>query len=168
LRAPRLEKSKTLPLCGRATTTTSIPPPAVAPHSTRHGGFAQGRVCTSCHHHHRHPDNIAESLRVASECWCKSSAGRIITAGKPALTDVQVTGTVPEKELLALVTAAEADSEHLIASAVVAGARDRGINVPAATDFGSITGMGVPGSGRRSHRARRHRDLVRRKWHRHR
>ena len=66
-----------------------------------------------------------------------------ITAGKPALTDIRVTGTLPENELLALVAAAEADSEHPVAAAVVAGAQDRGITVPAATDFDSITGKGV-------------------------
>jgi Cu+-exporting ATPase len=66
-----------------------------------------------------------------------------ITAGKPALTDVRVTGTVAENELLTLVAAAEADSEHPIASAVVTGARDRGINIPAVSAFDSITGKGV-------------------------
>ena len=66
-----------------------------------------------------------------------------ITAGKPALTDVRVTGTLAENELLMLVAAAEADSEHPIASAVVAGARDRGLNLPALSAFDSITGKGV-------------------------
>ncbi|WP_231639187.1 heavy metal translocating P-type ATPase [Mycobacterium sp. Marseille-P9652] len=66
-----------------------------------------------------------------------------ITAGKPALTDIHVTGTVAESELLMLVAAAEADSEHPIASAVVAGARDRGISVPSVSGFDSFTGKGV-------------------------
>lgn len=66
-----------------------------------------------------------------------------ITAGKPALTDVRVTGALTENELLTVVAAAEADSEHPIASAVVAGARDRGIKVPAVSGFESITGKGV-------------------------
>ncbi|MEB3980385.1 heavy metal translocating P-type ATPase [Mycobacterium sp. 663a-19] len=66
-----------------------------------------------------------------------------ITAGKPALTDVRVTGTVAENELLMLVAAAESDSEHPIASAVVAGARERGIDIPALSAFDSITGKGV-------------------------
>jgi len=66
-----------------------------------------------------------------------------ITAGKPALTDVEVIGAMREDELLALVAAAEADSEHPVATAVVAGARDRGISIPAGEDFASITGKGV-------------------------
>lgn len=66
-----------------------------------------------------------------------------ITTGKPALTDVRATGTVAENELLMLVAGAEADSEHPIASAVIAGTRGRGITVPAPAAFDSITGKGV-------------------------
>jgi P-type Cu+ transporter len=69
-----------------------------------------------------------------------------ITTGKPALTDLRVTGTVAENELLMLVAAAEADSEHPISSAVVAGARDRGIELPVVSAFDSITGKGVRAS----------------------
>ncbi|KAJ6991729.1 Copper-exporting P-type ATPase A [Populus alba x Populus x berolinensis] len=42
-----------------------------------------------------------------------------------------------------LVAGAEADSEHPIASAVIAGARGRGITVPAPAAFDSVTGKGV-------------------------
>ncbi|RFZ06805.1 Copper-exporting P-type ATPase A [Mycobacterium marinum] len=66
-----------------------------------------------------------------------------VTAGRPALTDVEVTGTLQQNELLALVAAAEANSEHPVATAVLAGSRDRGIDHSAADDFASITGKGV-------------------------
>jgi len=66
-----------------------------------------------------------------------------ITAGKPALTGVYTTGAIAENELLMLVAAAEADSEHPIAGAVVAGARSRDISIPPVTAFNSITGKGV-------------------------
>jgi Cu+-exporting ATPase len=66
-----------------------------------------------------------------------------ITAGRPALTDVRPAGRWDDSELLALVAAAESDSEHPLAAAVLAGARDRGVQVPAATAFESVTGQGV-------------------------
>ena len=66
-----------------------------------------------------------------------------ITAGKPSLTDVRPTADLNGDELLALVAAAESDSEHPLGTAIVAGARERGLALPAAGGFGSVTGKGV-------------------------
>ena len=66
-----------------------------------------------------------------------------ITAGHPALTDIYATTTITQANLLVLAAAAEADSEHPLAAAVVAGARSRGLTPATASGFDSITGKGV-------------------------
>ncbi|GAB3528253.1 copper-translocating P-type ATPase [Arthrobacter monumenti] len=62
-----------------------------------------------------------------------------LTKGEPAVTEVAASG-VSEEELLALAAAAESDSEHPVARAIV---RAAGKQTYKATDFSSITGKGV-------------------------
>ncbi|MFM9632613.1 MULTISPECIES: heavy metal translocating P-type ATPase [Streptomyces] len=66
-----------------------------------------------------------------------------VTEGKPVLTDVRPADGIDETQLLRLVAAAEADSEHPLAQAIVTGTRDRRLKWPAVTGFDSVTGKGV-------------------------
>lgn len=65
-----------------------------------------------------------------------------LTKGEPAVTAVVATDR-PENDVLALAAAAEADSEHPLARAIVAAAQQRGLDIPAATDFSSSPAVGV-------------------------
>jgi Cu+-exporting ATPase len=68
-----------------------------------------------------------------------------LTEGKPALTSVVAQPGFDEATLLRLVASLEAVSEHPLASAIVRGARERGVTPVAVADFRSITGKGVTG-----------------------
>ena len=63
-----------------------------------------------------------------------------LTKGQPALVGVSA---VDEPELLRLAASVEADSEHPLARAVVAGASARGIKPSAASGFESLAGRGA-------------------------
>ncbi|KPC64344.1 heavy metal translocating P-type ATPase [Streptomyces chattanoogensis] len=66
-----------------------------------------------------------------------------VTKGEPVLTDVRATDGFNEDDVLAMVAAAEALSEHPLATAIVTGAHDRGLNPPPASGFTSVTGKGI-------------------------
>jgi P-type Cu+ transporter len=68
-----------------------------------------------------------------------------ITRGKPALTDVHALPGFDEERVLRAAASVEAGSEHPLAQAIVAGARERGLEVPEVTQFKSITARGVQG-----------------------
>jgi Cu+-exporting ATPase len=69
-----------------------------------------------------------------------------LTLGKPRLVSVTPNSGADEQELLRLAAAIEIGSEHPLAAAIVAGARERGIDPPKLESFRSITGKGVVGN----------------------
>jgi Au+-exporting ATPase len=66
-----------------------------------------------------------------------------LTEGRPALTDLEVAPGFEREDVLARVAAVEARSEHPIARAIVEAAEARGLVLPEAQGFGSVTGMGA-------------------------
>ncbi len=66
-----------------------------------------------------------------------------LTKGEPTVTAVETTGTRSDDEVLALAAAAETDSEHPLARAIVRAADERGLTVPTAQNFSSSPAVGV-------------------------
>lgn len=65
-----------------------------------------------------------------------------LTKGEPTVTAMTATDR-PNNEVLALAAAAEADSEHPLARAIVDAARRRNLDIPSASDFNSSPAVGV-------------------------
>jgi P-type Cu+ transporter len=68
-----------------------------------------------------------------------------LTEGKPRLVKLVATPGFEEARLLRLAAGLERGSEHPLAAAIVRGAEERGIALPAAQAFESVTGKGVRG-----------------------
>ncbi len=66
-----------------------------------------------------------------------------LTQGRPAVTAVVPAPDWEEEAVLRLAAAAEQASEHPLARAVVTAAQERGLSVPAATDFQALPGRGA-------------------------
>jgi Cu+-exporting ATPase len=68
-----------------------------------------------------------------------------LTEGKPKLTEIVAAEGENGRSLLQMAASLEQGSEHPLAQALLAGAKDRGIELQAAEDFESVTGKGVRG-----------------------
>jgi P-type Cu+ transporter len=69
-----------------------------------------------------------------------------LTEGKPRVVAVQPAAGFEEATLLSLTASLERSSEHPLAGAIVASARQRGLNLDTVVDFASVTGKGVTGT----------------------
>ncbi|MGH1569933.1 heavy metal translocating P-type ATPase [Methylobacterium sp. P31] len=68
-----------------------------------------------------------------------------LTEGRPRVTDFVARSGVAEDEALALAAGLESRSEHPLAGAIVAAARDRGLGLPDPEVFEAVEGFGVSG-----------------------
>ncbi|MCY8545986.1 copper-exporting P-type ATPase CopA [Bacillus vallismortis] len=66
-----------------------------------------------------------------------------VTNGKPQLTDAIPFGRFAETDLLQFVAAAETGSEHPLGEAIVAGVKEKGLEIPKLTRFEAKIGAGI-------------------------
>ena len=66
-----------------------------------------------------------------------------LTEGRPSVTDVIPTAGVEDAEILRLAAAADAQSEHPIAAAIVAAAKQRALAIEPSSHFEAVPGHGV-------------------------
>jgi Cu+-exporting ATPase len=66
-----------------------------------------------------------------------------LTRGEPSVTDVVVSGGLPEKDLLVLAASAEKGSEHLLGEAIVKRAKLDGLTLLDPINFQAIAGHGI-------------------------
>ncbi len=69
-----------------------------------------------------------------------------LTEGKPKLTELMAVEGGSEDELLQVAASLERASEHPLAGAVLAGAKEKGLELEAVEGFTSVTGKGVTGT----------------------
>jgi Cu+-exporting ATPase len=84
-----------------------------------------------------------ETLRQVDTLVCDKTG--TLTEGKPKLIILLSADGMDQARLLSLAAGLEAASEHPLAAAVVAAAKERSLTLPSVKDFGSQTGQGVWG-----------------------
>jgi Cu2+-exporting ATPase len=94
-------------------------------------------------------DRLAlESMRMVDTVLFDKTG--TLTKGRPTVTAVEAAEGHDEDEVLALAAAAETDSEHPLARAIVEVAKARGLTIPQATGFESSPAVGVTATVGRS------------------
>lgn len=68
-----------------------------------------------------------------------------LTTGQQGVVGITASAGMADNDALALAAAVEGDSEHLIARAIRAAAKERGLSLPEVADFSAIKGRGVRG-----------------------
>lgn len=66
-----------------------------------------------------------------------------ITEGKPKVTDIIAAGELPERDFLALAASMESASEHPLAEAVQAMAKEMGVDLKPSREFEAVPGKGI-------------------------
>src|SRR3546814_16980229 len=68
-----------------------------------------------------------------------------LVEGRPAFREAIALNGFVEAQVLQLAASLDQGSEHPLAAAIVAGARERGLQLAKAEEFDSVTGLGVRG-----------------------
>ncbi|TFB84203.1 cadmium-translocating P-type ATPase [Cryobacterium luteum] len=87
-------------------------------------------------------DRLAlESMRTVNAVLFDKTG--TLTKGEPTVTAVQPAGDLDADQVLAIAAAAESDSEHPLAKAIVRAAQDKKLSLPTASGFSSSPAVGV-------------------------
>jgi len=87
-------------------------------------------------------DRLAlESMRTVNTVLFDKTG--TLTKGEPTVAEVSTASGIEPDRLLALAAAAESDSEHPLARAIVRAAEQKGLRVPGSRDFSSSPAVGV-------------------------
>ncbi|WP_417849337.1 heavy metal translocating P-type ATPase [Thalassoglobus sp.] len=88
----------------------------------------------------------AESLEVLEKVdYLIVDKTGTLTEGRPRLTDVISLSEVSKEELLRITASLEQQSEHPLGEAILAAAREQGLDLPEVEEFDSSTGLGIQG-----------------------
>jgi Cu2+-exporting ATPase len=88
----------------------------------------------------KHAMGLEQAARLDTVVFDKTGT---LTRGEPEVVAVATAHGFPEDEVLRLVAAAEQESEHPLAAAIVDAARQRGLDVPRAASFEAVPGHGA-------------------------